>query len=68
VYLEGALAEQEEPAKYQDQVGAGDLLTYDREKRLGQPDDPGQREEEQDPHEHSQPKPYDSRSRLGKHH
>ena len=59
VDLVGALAEQEEPAADQDHIAPGDLLPNDREQRRGEPDDPAQREQQQDSHEkrHAEPQP-----------
>ena len=39
--LSGALPDQEQATKDQDQVAAGDLLAEDGEERFDQPDDPG---------------------------
>ena len=47
VDLEGALAEQEQAAADQDQIAAGDRMPERGEQRRGQPDDPGQREQQQ---------------------
>jgi hypothetical protein len=68
VDLVHALPQQEQPAEDQDQVAAGDLL-HEREQRLGQPHDPGERQQQQDARQHrqQQPQPPCQRAaRLGK--
>ena len=64
VDLVGALAEQEQAADDQDQIAARDLLADDREQRLGQPDDPGEREQQQDARHHRPEQAEPPRARL----
>ncbi len=55
-------------ARDQDQIAAGNLLTEDGEKRLDQPADPGEQEQEPDAHEHGEGEADPSRelaARLG---
>ena len=47
-----AFPEQEQAAGDQDHVPAGDRFAKDREQRRGQPDDPGQHQQQPDAHEH----------------
>jgi hypothetical protein len=54
--LGGRLPKQEEPPADQDQVAAGDLLS-DREQRRGEADDPGERHQQRDAHEHREAEP-----------
>jgi hypothetical protein len=64
VDLVGALAQQEEPAEDQDHVAPRDLLPYYREQRRGEPDDPAQREQQEDPHDQRQPESQPPGERL----
>ena len=52
VNLERRLGQQEQSAADQDQVAARKLVAEHREERRGQPDDPGQRHQQQDAHAH----------------
>ena len=52
VDLVRALPHQEEAAEDQDQVAPGDLSADHGEQRLGEPDDPGQREQQQHARDH----------------
>src|SRR5215217_2662456 len=60
MHLVRALCEKEESAYQEDDVTSGDLLTQHREERCGEADDPGDREEQQDAHEHREPETYAS--------
>jgi hypothetical protein len=57
VNLARALRDQEQTAAQQDQRPARHLKTGQDEKWLGQPDDPGKREQEQNAHDHREGQP-----------
>ncbi len=50
--LERGLSDQEQPAADQDQVAPGHAAAKYGEQRRGEPDDPGDRQEKENPHEH----------------
>ena len=54
VDLVGRLGDQEQPAREQDEIAAGDLLAEHGEQRTGQPHDPGDRQQHEDAHDHGQ--------------
>ncbi|OPZ68441.1 MAG: hypothetical protein BWY83_02319 [bacterium ADurb.Bin478] len=54
-----AFADEKETAEDQNQVSSRDLLTQDREKRLGQPHQPGQGQQQADAGEHGQSQAHD---------
>jgi hypothetical protein len=64
VYLVGRLAQEEEAAENQDQVASGYLLREDRKQRGRKPDDPAQRQEQEDAHDERQPEPEPPGERL----
>ena len=55
-----ALGEQKQPPDEEDEVTARDLLPEYGKERGGEADDPGQREEQRDPHQHGQPQSQDA--------
>jgi len=59
-----AFPEEKESAADQDQVAAGDLRAGDREKRLGQRHDPGDREQEAEAGQHRQRQADEARARA----
>ncbi len=64
VDLVHALGQQEEPADEEDQVAAGELAPEQGEERAGQPHDPGDGEQQQDPRHHGQAEAEDARPAL----
>jgi hypothetical protein len=64
VNLEGCLAEQEQSAADEDDVAPADLHSRDLEQRRSQADDPADREQQEDPHDHGGAQADDSRAVL----
>jgi hypothetical protein len=64
VDLVRALRQPEEASDQQNQIAAGDLLPEHGEQRRGEPDDPGQGEQQRDADEHGEREPDASRPRL----